>query len=780
MTDIQQKAIAPLSSNSDCLNSNVSLPFSASSPKFQYSGKGNPCPICNRTKDADCRWNNEVCLCHSYIDQDAQIPGYIYRGRVDIWGQYFPKKEHLPKPIRARAKQEFIYQDIDGQPLVKVTRTDSGNGQKRFYQCHWNGAKWIPRLTDEVKAKLRLYKIADPINQDAIAQQKPLLIVEGEGKVELLLKKGVAATCAIGGAGKWKKYGYLNYLEDLTGVNVVLCPDRDRPGLEYCADIEKDFPNAQWLYAFPDSDEWENLPDKNGLDIADWIQQENLNSNVILATVEPKRSFSRIPIPSRTASSSEESEKKTIFQLLLKIAEQYRYFHTPSQNTYVDVEVNGIRRTFPLRHRTFRQWLGRELYLWYRKAPGSETMNQVLGLLEGQASFEGDKQDVCLRVAGHNEKVYLDLGNDAWTAIEVSADGWKIVTDYPVRFRRPNTLLPLPTPEPNGNLLELRELFNFDDDSWVLVISWLLFSFYPKYPHPILVLHGEPGSGKSYTARLLKGIVDPSKAPLIPNVSDLRNLAIQADNRWIPVFDNLSSLSIDQSDALCRISTGGGFSTRTLFENNEETVFEFIRPQIVTGIDSLASRGDLLERSLIVNLLTIPEAKRLTEAHLDAQLEKCRGRILGALLTALSQTLKNLPTIQVEKLPRMADFARFAIAAERALGSPDGSFLRAYESNRREAHKIVIESSPIAIAIQRLMDYRQRWHGTPTELLEKLGALIDEKNRKSSLWPRSPHSLGKALKRVAPDLRSTGIEVTKDRNSSNRSYTIERSNIQTS
>jgi hypothetical protein len=82
------------------------------------------------------------------------------------------------------------------------------------------------------------------------------------------------------------------------------------------------------------------------------------------------------------------------------------------------------------------------------------------------------------------------------------------------------------------------------------------------------------------------------------------------------VYDNLSHLTANQSDALCRISTGGGFSTRTLYENDEETVFEFIRPQMITGIDELASRGDLLERSLMVELQTIPEDERLQKRSL--------------------------------------------------------------------------------------------------------------------------------------------------------------------
>jgi hypothetical protein len=422
----------------------------------------------------------------------------------------------------------------------------------------------------------------------------------------------------------------------------------------------------------------------------------------------------------------------------------------------------------------------RELFNRYGRTAGSETLNQVLGVLESRACFDGEEQEVYLRLAELGGNVYIDLGTTDWKAIEVSAEGWRIVSTPPVRFRRPGSLLPLPIPEQGGTLDELRTLLNVDESGWILVVCWLLFCFYPKHPHPILVLHGEQGTGKSYTARLLKGLLDPGKAPLIPNVAELRDLAIAAENRWMLAYDNISFLSADKSDALCRISTGGGFSTRTLYENDEETVFEFIRPQILTGIDSLASRGDLLERSLLVQLLTIPEEDRLTEEELDTTLDRLRGRIFGALLTALSQTLDRLPTVQVGRLPRMADFAKFAIAAESALGLPEGSFVRVYGGNRQEAHETVVDSSPVALALQRFMEHRQRWQGSASELLQELEKLVDEKTTKGKNWAGNPRSLGKVLTRLAPDLRAMGLEITFDRSNSKRFYCIERVDSYTS
>ncbi|MEX0267803.1 hypothetical protein AB3R30_01550 [Leptolyngbyaceae cyanobacterium UHCC 1019] len=267
------------------------------------------------------------------------------------------------------------------------------------------------------------------------------------------------------------------------------------------------------------------------------------------------------------------------------------------------------------------------------------------------------------------------------------------------------------------------------------------------------------------TAEILTNLVDPNKAPLLPHVADLRNLAIAANNRWVLAYDNLSGLNPEQSDALCRISTGGGFTTRTLFENEDETAFTFLRPQIITGIDSPAARGDLLSRAIQVRLRAIPDNQRRTEAEIQALLEEAKPRILGALLTALSRTLKIQPTI-MHSPTRLADFTRFAIAAEEALGFPKGSFLKAYQGNQQDAHQIAIEASPVARAIQKLMTSRQSWQGTASDLLEELEKLVDEKVLKHKAWAGDSRRLGKALARLAPDLRKgEGIEIEQGHNS---------------
>ncbi|MDZ4875186.1 MAG: hypothetical protein CLLPBCKN_004582 [Chroococcidiopsis cubana SAG 39.79] len=303
---------------------------SSQNGKFQRSSRRNPCPICSRTKDADCSWNDGVFFCHTHVDHDAGIPGYVYRGATKdgMWGQYFPASESKEKPVRPKSKQEFIYHDSARNPLVEVTRIDKGDGRKSFYQSHWNGTKWVKGLADEIKPQIHLYRIQDSINQAAIATAQSILIVEGEGIVDLLLGMGIAATTSIGGAGKWRHYGYPNYLEDLVGANVVLCPDRDTPGLKHCEDIALDFPDAKWLYAYPDSTLWRQVDDNGGLDIANWVADHKLTRDQILAAIGDKRQdvheFSVQPEDSAQREDDEEKPCKLArqFQEVQVILEQ--------------------------------------------------------------------------------------------------------------------------------------------------------------------------------------------------------------------------------------------------------------------------------------------------------------------------------------------------------------------------------------------------------------------------------------------------------------------------
>src|SRR5262249_25590458 len=188
-----------------------------------------------------------------------------------------------------------------------------------------------------------------------------------------------------------------------------------------------------------------------------------------------------------------------------------------------------------------------------------------------------------------------------------------------------------------------------------------------------------------------------------------RDLMVGARNNWLLAFDNLSALPGCLSDGLCRLATGGAFAARKLYEDDQEHHFSACRPVILDGISELPRRGDLIDRSLFLNLPPIPDSQRQYEEDLWTAFEADAPRLLGGLLDAVAGGLRLLPAIQLSSRPRMADFARWGEAVAQALGQPPGVFLQAYRHDRHLASMVAVEDSPVARGVIELVARCGSW-----------------------------------------------------------------------
>ena len=324
----------------------------------------------------------------------------------------------------------------------------------------------------------------------------------------------------------------------------------------------------------------------------------------------------------------EKKKKERIADKLIKIAveKSYRdedskpeaggFFHTPDSIAYVDIEIDGWRETWPVRSRGFRRWLVRIYYETTDTAPNSEAMQTALALCEARADFDGPEREVYMRIGSASGKIYIDLANDHWQAIEISSTGWRVVDSkqVPIRFRRAPGMLALPAPAPAGDGIEiLRTFLNVKADAdFELALAWLLAGMRDRGPYPVLTLTGEQGSAKTSFATLLRSLIDPNTAPLRSFPREDRDLFIAASNGWIVGYDNVSRVPPWLSDALCRLATGGGFSTRKLYTDDEEQLFNAQRPTVLNGIEDFIDRPDLADRAVFLTL----EPFRRTSARL--------------------------------------------------------------------------------------------------------------------------------------------------------------------
>ncbi|MEE4602688.1 MAG: hypothetical protein V2J65_15515, partial [Desulfobacteraceae bacterium] len=259
---------------------------------------------------------------------------------------------------------------------------------------------------------------------------------------------------------------------------------------------------------------------------------------------------------------------------LLPLAlEQAKLFHTADRGVFADVMMGGVQKTLMLGTKDTAEWIEELSYRAFGMTPSRQAFKTVNRVLRAKALFEGPERSVHLRYAAHGGCIYIDLANDQREQVEISEAGRRIIPSHesPVRFRREQGMAAMCYPAENGNFEPLRGILNLESEAdFILMVSWLIGAMNPKGPFPIMVLVGEQGSSKSTTAKMLKGLTDPATIGLVALPKCERDLAIAAQRTWTLPYDNLSKITDGMSDAFCRLATGGGFRTRTLYTNEDE------------------------------------------------------------------------------------------------------------------------------------------------------------------------------------------------------------------
>ncbi len=443
---------------------------------------------------------------------------------------------------------------------------------------------------------------------------------------------------------------------------------------------------------------------------------------------------------------------------------------------YARVSVGDGVMNLPIRGKRFetvcRQLYGRAFPVMgaHGKRPGGVNDNTIATAISAFTAMGLESNDVFtpgVRLAEHEGAIWIDLGDDTYRAIRVTADGWTIEsrTTAPLVRRDGMRALPVPVRE-DGSLERLRGLLNIgSDDDFRLACAWLVAALRPVGPYPIIAVDGEQGSGKSTTCRMLRKLVDPNAADLRALARDEGDLLIAAVNSRVIGVDNVSSIAPDMADALCRVATGGGFGKRALYSNLDETIVSVCRPILLNGIPAATTtRSDLADRSIALTLPVIPEDKRRDEAAVWGDYDAAAPGIFALLLDGLAMALKHLPSVKLERLPRMADFAKLACAAAPAFGWGEAEMAAAIERNRQKATEAVVEGDTIASAILEIADENpDGWTGTATNLLEEIREKAPEGAERDRTWPKDAARLSARVKRVAPNLRRVGVVIEQTR-----------------
>jgi hypothetical protein len=429
-----------------------------------------------------------------------------------------------PRPKKNLAKDvgkqvgEWIYRDAEREPYLRVRKFVNDTGKRTFFQSRWENGQWISGKPRGAKLPYRLPELL------AASLSTSVFVVEGEKCAEVLAKLTFIATTNSEGAGKWTSDLNVHFKDR----NVVIVADNDAVGHRHTQQVAKTLHGvAASLKVIDLAPHWPGDPMAEGDDVADFIHQHDRAGSNLAKIAREAEEWDPNTVDPKAEEKTEKDKSDDYDRdmeeplplkqadALIRLAGNDSLFHTPSDEAYADVVVNGHRKTFKVRGRQYRLLLAERYHAASAGAPSSEGMQSALTVLEARALFRGPMMDVHVRVAGHQGRIYIDLADEKWQAIEVGADGWRVIDSPPVRFQRTPTMRPLPEPTRGGDINELRTFINVRDDAeFVLTVAWLLAALRDTGPYPVLVLTGEQGTAKSSMCRFLRDLVDPRMAPL--------------------------------------------------------------------------------------------------------------------------------------------------------------------------------------------------------------------------------------------------------------------------
>lgn len=413
--------------------------------------------------------------------------------------------------------------------------------------------------------------------------------------------------------------------------------------------------------------------------------------------------------------------------------------------------------------RRFRRWLAHLAWTELGKVVPSEALRSAMQVIDGKALFDGPMYELSVRLAWRDGTILYDLGDGR--GVRIGPRGWEIEEKPPIIFRRLPHQEPQVAPVRGGRVEELLDFTNLPREAVddrvtgdrLLAIVYPVIALVVGIVHVVLAIHGVQGSAKSTLMRVYKKLIDPSLVGLLSVPDSLREFVQVCSHHWVLYLDNLASLPGWLSDALCRASTGEAFSKRELYTNDNDVIYSYKRAVGLNGINLAASKPDLLDRCLILELERVERFE--SESQFWARFEEARPRILGAMFTALSEAMKIVDSVVVPSRLRLVDYVRWGCAVSEVLGYGKDAFLEAFRGTQERQLQEALDASPVARAIIAFMEKPDSWEGTPSELLKTLNETAERINvdTKARAWPKDTRWVWRRINEVRPNLAQKGI-----------------------
>ena len=562
------------------------------------------------------------------------------------------------------------------------------------------------------------------------------------------------------------------------GVKVDLGPNHKKGDKSFLKDIDRNHVISKgkrsylvsrviaiWCYSCADLEEFESQVTQGR-----YVVHENPEQFEVCRS--HKHRFKEI--------TSDPKDTRTDAEILIEFAESkiHRIVKSSSDasKVFALISVNNHKETLELSSNHAINWLMSEYYRQAKKVYSNDSYNLALSLIKAKALFDENipTEKVYKRVAFSNNEIFYDLGNRKWDIIKITSDAVTISEhgdDNLLFYRSANQCEQVkPNLDFNGNPLE--ELSKLTRIYGELFKVHLISHFIENIPTPIMVFVGMQGSVKSTVSALTKLIVDPSGTKLedqlshFPKSSD--DLNIHLANNYLTAFDNVSYISKEVSDTLCKAITGASYPKRKLYKDTDESILKYQRKIVLNGITVNIDRTDLAERTIQYFTDKVPYNERLTSKEVRERFMKLLPDLLGQIFQTLQRAIPLYDVVKEELKgkPRMADFTIWGEAISRALGNNPNEFIRLYGESITQSSDLINENSPIISFIEEILGDQDEIKMSAFEFYSRLK--IFAQNNQFDVtghdFPKGANKLRDYFRRVKPITDHEGYDIEFEKN----------------
>ncbi|SFL22863.1 toprim domain-containing protein [Halanaerobium salsuginis] len=477
----------------------------------------------------------------------------------------------------------------------------------------------------------------------------------------------------------------------------------------------------------------------------------------------------RSTLDSLKSDKNDDGKPGNLLEIYNAYRNNFRLFHDQLNGNYAQFEDDEKQQLFNIRSEKFKNLTFIKLRKLTSKLPSQDFVKRFIDNLSSEAERTGLEVSLKNRVALRDGNFFYDIANNEGEIIKVEDGKWEIINKASPIFLTEDHQLPQVTPDPAGEIAEMFELFSqFDKNQQILLSCYLPFALVPESPKPILYIQGEKGAGKTDFTRFLRSLIDPSILKSLKEPRKEKDTVQQMAHHYCCLYDNVNQVKNWFIRLACTAVTGEYDERRKLYTDQGSQFFSFKRVIIINAINRLGMDfSDFQDRMLLLKMERIKSNHRLTAAAVKEKMESLKPRIFGAMIKVLAEARAIVKDIEIDELPRMADFMFFGAAVAEVLGFGKEAFINAYKKNMADINREMLENQSLALTVLEYLEKNEQFKGQASELLQELeDVAIDlHINTRKNDWPGSPSVLSRRLNEIKSNLYEQNIIFKKGKES---------------